>query len=663
MPNATVSATMLVTFGLCIASAAQTTRPGFRVEQTPARWVIEGRTRIVSIDTTSLAIAVQAGPVLWKMMPAGNGDLAVQSAGKQTALSFLDARKTRWQEYRNGFLTGVKIELGQFPAAQELAVALWICLESGTEDLIFDVLAQEGQTAVKQCFWPKPFDGREVDHTVVPYMQGMLLPRNWPKKVFLYDNVSYGRGLYMPWWGHLKPDSAAIVILDTPADGACRFEHPAGGPTTIQPQWLHSLGQLRYPRRLRIGFLDKGGYVELAKRYRKHVMEAGTFVSLNEKIARSPVVAGLIGSPVIHTSILSHIQPESSYYDKKDPAKNHQLVTFAARAEQFRKLAERGVHRAYVHLDGWGVRGYDNLHPDILPPSPEAGGWEGMRLLADVCDQIGFVFAVHDNYRDYYHDAASYDPSLTVVNEDGGRFFGHEWWGGNQSILCSKFAPGHVAKNHREILNHGIKLRGAYLDVFAVVPGDECYHPEHRATRGESLKYRGQCLDLIRSLEGVVSSEEPADWAIRHIDLVHHAPFALDPNPGGGDAMGIPIPLYSLVYHDALIVPWALGKGGWGIPRNDSAFVHGMLNAGIPYLSTQADEKELQMVKTMCALHRRLALIEMSSHQILADRKQITRFADGTTITADFDHDQVSINPPLTDEEIRQTLQPARKAD
>ena len=36
-------------------------------------------------------------------------------------------------------------------------------------------------------------------------------------------------------------------------------------------------------------------------------------------------------------------------------------------------LAAKGFANAYVHLDGWGLRGYDNLHPDILPPCPDAG--------------------------------------------------------------------------------------------------------------------------------------------------------------------------------------------------------------------------------------------------------------------------------------------------
>lgn len=130
---------------------------------------------------------------------------------------------------------------------------------------------------------------------------------------------------------------------------------------------MHSLGKLSYPRRARLCFFRKGNYVTLVKRYRRYVIESGSFVSLNEKIACNPIVKRLIGSPVIHTNILIHIQPESSYYNKKDSEKNHYYVRFDKREEQLRALEKRGINQAYIHLDGWGFRGYDNLHPDILP--------------------------------------------------------------------------------------------------------------------------------------------------------------------------------------------------------------------------------------------------------------------------------------------------------
>jgi len=627
--------------------------PKVQVLQEEGKWTIKGLKNRVELNLSDLQMTVYAGSGKWSMIPSFSGDLIVENSGARLSLRLADAGKKEILPYQTGFKTGIKINLEDFASKDkklDVQIQLFICLEGEDEELVCDFIAAEKNTTILECFWPQAVADDCFDYTVVPFMQGMLLPKDWAEKVWLYNTVTYGRGLYMPWWGHQKDKSAMLFLLETPEDGGCRFRHPAGGPTKIELRWIHSLGKLAYPRRVRLCFFENADYVDLAKRYRRHVRRTGHFVSLKEKIARNPLVGKLVGSPVVHTSILYHIQPESSYYHKDDPAKNHQVVSFNERAKQLRQLSGKGIKRAYVHLDGWGFRGYDNLHPDIIPPSPDAGGWEGMKNLADTCDRIGYVFAIHDQYRDYYLDAKSYDARHTILDRKGNRPHGSTWYGGNQSILCSSLALGHVKKNYLSLLNHGVKVRGAYLDVFAVVPPDECYNPEHPVSRIDCLKYRGTCLDFIRANGGVVSSEEPADWAVPHIDLVHHGPYALVPNPGRGPAMGIPVPLFNLVYHDALLLPWSLGKGTWGIPEKDLGYLHGLANAGLPYLSLNPAEEELARVRTMLALHERVGLSEMTNHEFLDEsyRKQRTTFADGTQVTIDLDSDTFEITPKLS---------------
>jgi len=621
------------------------------VRQDGKNWVIKGAYRTVTFSEADMSVTVKSGANVWTMRPSQPDELTIESDGKRATLALTSAGRVEVSKYDTGRLTGIKISLAEFKSEGkplDCALQLYMCLEGSSEELVCEVVPGEGSARIKELRWPKAFAPDTVDATVIPAMQGMLLPTNWPRKVFLYDTMTYGRGLYMPWWGYEMGKAAAVVILETPEDAGCYMDHPVGGPTLMELKWVHSLGKLGYTRRARIAFFDEGNYVTCAKRYRKYVIEAGKFVSLKEKIARSPIVAKLIGSPVVHTGILTNIQPESSYYDKSDPAKNHQVVTFDARAAEIEKLAEKGVKRAYVHLDGWGFRGYDNLHPDILPPSPEAGGYDAMKRFADVCDKLGYVFAIHDQYRDYYCDAASYQERHTIINENGTRPFESTWYGGQESILCSSFAPGYVKRNHRALLDHGIKVRGAYLDVFAVVPPDECYNPEHPVTRADCLKYRCECFDIVKAQLGVVSSEEPADYAVPHLDLVHHGPYALDPNPGSGPAMGIPVPLFNLVYHDSIVLPWtsSVTKGGWGIPDGDAGYTHCLLNAGIPYLSLDPDKAELKRMRTACALHTRVGLLEMTNHEFLdkSYRKQRTTFADGTTVTVDLDSDQCTVS-------------------
>jgi hypothetical protein len=615
-------------------------------------WSIQGQRTALRVEGAGLGLTARVSGHLWHIEGSSPDNLRVRTGSKSTTLGLGQARRIEFEPYRTGYSAGVKVSLGDFADGTnrlDLALTLLITLEGPGEDIVGEILAAEGETRLRELRWPGVVASNSFDATVVPFMQGMFLPKNWPAKTRLYDTLSFGRGLYLPCWGQIQGDAGMLTVLETPDDAGCDFVHPGGGPTRMGPRWVDSLGHWGYPRRVRMCFTDGGGYVALAKRYRQHAIAAGRFVSLREKIARNPRVAELVGAPVIHTSILYHIQPESSYYSKDKPEANHQWVAFEARALELEKLAATGFDRAYVHLDGWGVRGYDNLHPDVLPPSPEAGGWEGMKRFGETCARLGYVFAIHDQYRDYYLDAASYDARHAVRDENGTSATHSTWYGGRQTLLCARLAPGHVRKNHQAILDHGVPLRGVYLDVFSVVPPDPCYAPEHPVTRSECLRYRAEALDSVRTWGGVVSSEEPSDWSVPHLDLVHHGPYPLDPGPGQGPAMGIPIPFFNLVYHDALLMPWSLSRGAWGIPEKDLGYLHALGNAGMPYLSLAPDETERRQVRTLCALHRRVGLIEMTGHRFLDDtrRRQEFTYADGTDVRVDFGTDSFEIQPPL----------------
>ena len=54
-------------------------------------------------------------------------------------------------------------------------------------------------------------------------------------------------------------------------------------------------------------------------------------------------------------------------------------------------------------------------------------------------------------------------------------------------------------------------------------------------------------------------------------------------------------------------------------------------------------------VKRMAALHKRLALVEMTNHEFLDKerRRERTTFADGTTVTVDWSTRAIEIKPEL----------------
>jgi len=110
------------------------------------------------------------------------------------------------------------------------------------------------------------------------------------------------------------------------------------------------------------------------------------------------------------------------------------------------------------------------------------------------------------------------------------------------------------------------------------------------------------------------------------------------------------VPLFNLVYHDAILLPWEMGdNGGWGVPKADAGWLHCLLNAGLPYVGPGASPEQVALVNKAAALAQRLGLEEMVSHDLLdgTTRKQRTTYADGTTVTVDFDARTYVIEPEV----------------
>lgn len=617
--------------------------------------VLEGSGLRVALNRSDLTVRVESEDAVWETVGGAAGFRPASGKAAAGAIPLSAASDKSFSPIVSGTFSGVLIEAGPFvyeDCVYEETLALSILLNTHNGELVFEVREPSHEVeGIDEIVWPGAFrfSGGASDYTAVPAMQGYLIPGDWSEPVLRYhQGIVFGRDAYMPWWGQRKEGHGYVAIIDTPNDSRISVEHLPGVHTLAEAVWLHSLGRFEGVRRLRFRFAQGMDYVAMAKAYRNYVRSLGKLRTLAHKQAVNPKLDRLKGTAIVHTGIHTCIAPTSHYYDHGDSGKNDFAIPFEERASELAELNRLYGGKLYVHVDGWGLRGYDNLHPDVLPPSPKGGGWEGMRMLQNTCREQNILFAIHDNYRDFYHDAASYSPELTLLDRGGHREFSDYWAGGAHGLLCASLSKGYVERNYDRLKDNGIEPDGTYIDVFAVVPGDECYDPRHPMTRTECLAYRASCFEEVRSRGMIVSSEEPADWAVPHLDLVHHAPHALTPGPGGGRAIGVTAPLFSLVYHDAIVVPWSLGRGAWGIPEQDLGWLHGLLNAGTPYLSIRPEELELGIVRTMARLHELVGFMELIRHDYVDGdwRRQRTVFADGTVVEVDFDEDLFRIELP-----------------
>ncbi|MDX9976283.1 MAG: DUF5696 domain-containing protein [FCB group bacterium] len=605
------------------------------VEETPEAWVVRTPQLELTLRKSDLGMTVKTAAETWDFAPCDGND--VEANGKTFSLTTAGTRSA--EVFAPGYAVGGILHLADFPDAPGLAFDITISLIGN--EIVFDIAAPSDNVDLGILNWPKPLivENTAAVQSFFPRMQGILVPGDWPQEIHEKD-LCNSRTLYMPWWGQVRNGHGVQTILETSMDAGAAYDHPAGGPTVVQPRWYSSLKRVRYLRTARYVFDDNATYVTMAKRYRRWVKENGQFVSLDEKLVRTPNLAEVIGRPVVHLGALYHFVEDAALFNKTQIEANHSLQTFDQLSENLRQLKAKGIDDAYVHLDGWGFMGYDSNHPDPLPVGEEQGGWDGLRRFADTCDELGYLFATHDQYRDFYLNAVSFDDRLSKRNADGTYPKDSTWPGGKQQFLSARFAPEYVRRNHDLFAEHGVKVRGAYLDVFSVVPPEESFEPAHPVTRAECAEYRRQCFDLLRARGYVVSSEEPTDYLARSLDLVHHGPYPVRGGNGEGVAVGVPIPLFNLVYHDSILLPWSMTEdGGWGIPKGDAGRLHCLLNAGLPYVDAGVSPEGIAFVKEAMALSQRCARQEMLNHEFLTPdrRQQRTTFADGTVVTVNLD--------------------------
>lgn len=579
---------------------------------------------------------------------------------EEGTIYFADAKKISHEEWKTGIGHGILshfegFELNGADAGIAFDTIVWIEEVSG--DVFFEWVPLSTETVkVKSVYWPgyMEFDEKKDSwYTLLNWQQGLLVPNTWKTAVdkVVFDGFMGTAGAYMPWFGQVKDRAGYIAICEQPWNAAYYTEHPAEGPYThVGIRWEPSLGKMDYRRVMKYSFVKDCDYNDLCKIYRNYVIEKGRFKSLAEKAVKTPSIDQLIGSAFLHKGIKTRVMTNSDFYDAENPDKNNHLTPFSVRTEEIKKFYELGVEKLYLHLDGWAEPGYDNQHPDYLPACEKAGGWKAMKELSDTMHECGYLFGIHDQYRDYYYAAKTFDENFATRLADGTIPSHARWAGGPQTYLCATQAPFYVKRNFTEIMDNGIKLDCAYLDVFTCNEGDECSHPWHKMTRRECYEYRNACFEYLLSKGILPSSEEVNDWAIPSLVFCHYAPYDFMLDRPGSPKKGIPVPLFNLVYHDCLIEPWMMDK----VSEEEDYMLYAVLNGGAPYLvrdgayqNTDGSfaggveisiEDQIKRCKVVSDLHEKVAKCEMVRHEMVDGNPEVQRttFADGTVVTVDF---------------------------
>lgn len=595
------------------------------------RITFQNRFLRVDFDAAEVTWTVteKATGVAWKMAKSNEQDVVLEDDRKQRTNRALASSQDKTVLPPRTALPGVYLRL------QDLGLGVQVVLDGNNLEVEIERLTGQGPARVRDLLFPRHLllPKRADTYSTWTVGQGSIVPATSPNRFHHPEGYSEQE---MCWHGAFSQGCGMIAIAETPFDLYMAMSHLPGEAPAPFIHWLPSHGDLRYTRRVRYTFAKGLDFVRQAKHYRAYAKRVGWFVSLREKARWNPNVARLKGAAVINSATAQR-RVRTMTYD---------MNTFADQAKwavQLRK--QTGLKNAVVHVDGWGRFGYDSVHPETLPPNAEAGGPKGLKDFRAQVRDAGWLFALHDQYIDIYADAPSYHPSRLMIKENGKPNTLNVWAGGLCSHLCISEALKFVRRNFAE----GVKDQYMYHNsppVYAVCEPDayyldcfcrihECFNPEHPLTRSEVVHYTNECLRTVRNhgKKVVLSNEHPKFYSVPDLDFgwgIGHLKADVQVSGGGNqtELIGIPVPLWHLVFHDALWLP----------EYGDNHLQQMLYGNGVYFQNTKDGPKPAELANKLkvCALNEVIGFDEMVNFEVLDGGAGFrSEFESGVRVTTD----------------------------
>ena len=174
-------------------------------------------------------------------------------------------------------------------------------------------------------------------------------------------------------------------------------------------------------------------------------------------------------------------------------------ATTAMAAKDLERAGKYGLGHSIFVKHSWQRWGYDYRLPDIYPP---LGGLESFLKMRDACRETGILFAPHDNYIDFYPDAAGYSYDHMVFNADGTPQ--RAWFNKGRKAQSYRWLPHAFMpwlERNMRLLRDGALPTGLFIDVFSAMPPIDYYDREGRFhTRARTAREWSAAFDRAREI-------------------------------------------------------------------------------------------------------------------------------------------------------------------
>lgn len=410
---------------------------------------------------------------------------------------------------------------------------------------------------------------------IIPNRLGilMLANENLPGKLGFLTYDGYG-GLSMGMGGVARPEKNSGILL-----------HWNDVDTTLTGHRIWGENNMPSPASINLTVSSKGSsgaitlvnaasgdYCKITNLYRDAAREKGFLITMQEKYGDNNIIDGVMSfRPMAYYNFTPNTRWNSS--DKRRGNVGFSFAETAETAEYIHNIL--GIEKVMITFMGWGNRGYDHVHPDILPANPEAGGNEGLRDAVQRIRNLDYIVGLHDNYGDFYPDAPSFEEKYILQQEDGQIRKGGIWWGGQCYLANPKYSLK-FARRNLPWIKELFPLNYYYIDTTFAVPLNTDCNPDDPMDREGDMRRKQALCNFARETFGLFGSEEGVEWGVPVADYAESMLFQRTKRMSGE----VLVPLFEMVYGDAI----SIHEGDRTLPTTPTYVLDHLICAEMPQL-------------------------------------------------------------------------------
>ena len=292
-------------------------------------------------------------------------------------------------------------------------------------------------------------------------------------------------------------------------------------------------------------------YADITLKYREWLLINNRMpATVKEKIKTRPEIAYAAEAPEVRIRMGWKESPSPVLEQTRETEPPmHVAITFDRVCDIIDAMVAKGIKKAELCLVGWNIRGHDGRFPEIFPPDPQLGSFDGLMKVIRKAQDAGYRIDLHNNRTDIYSICEDWRNGYHACKDINGHLKTKAIYGGGRMYdICVKQSYEHFFKRDEPKMAgwgiHGLH----FIDVLSIINPHDCFDPNHPINKKEAAWYGNKMLEESQALFGGSQSEGGKDFTAKVLDYAMYATRSTH-RPKDKDIFDKFLPMWFIVFN------------------------------------------------------------------------------------------------------------------